>query len=110
MKPLHIIMLCVILLIQGISQSYAAQMMTAKVTTLAPASMMDMPCHEMSTDNSATMNDCYDQGCQCQMMASAMIMNVIALPVRPKPSVVSGYIISFYSTHSKNLYRPPILA
>jgi hypothetical protein len=103
-------MLCVMLLIQGIGQSYAAQMMTAKATTLVPAPMLQMPCHEVNTDSSATMSDCCDQDCQCQMMASVMIMSAIALPIRPKPSVVSEYTTSFFSAHSNNLYRPPILA
>lgn len=112
MKTLNIIMLCLLLLIQGISQSYAAQMMSANATQLAPAmtSMSDMPCHEMNDTARVTVSDCCDQDCQCHTMASAMFMSVLYFGRAPSVATVARFKPSFVSLHSKSLYRPPIFA
>lgn len=110
MKSLNIILLCMMLLIQGISQSYAAQMMTAGATALPTTTMVDMPCHEVADDSAMTMNDCCDQDCQCHVMASAMAMNALIFAHGPSSGTVSYFKASFVSSALKSLYRPPIIA
>lgn len=104
-------MLCLLLLIQGISQSYAAQMMAASATQpAAMAKMNDMPCHNDSDTAPVTVNDCCDQDCQCHTLASAMLMSALVFAHAPSVSTVVRFKPSFVSFHSKSLYRPPIFA
>ena len=112
MKLFNIIMLCLLLLIQGISQSYAAQMMSANATRLSPvmASMSEMPCHEIDNGARVTVNDCCDQDCQCHALASAMLMSAFVFASSPSVPTRSHFKPSFVSFHSKSLYRPPIFA
>ena len=109
MKPLNIIMLCMLLLIQGISQGYAAQMMSANSTSL-PQVMNEMPCHEIENAGVSRVNDCCDQDCQCHTMASALIMSAFTLNSGPSVATVTRFKPSFVSYYSKSLYRPPIFA
>jgi hypothetical protein len=112
MKTLNIIMLCLLLLIQGIGQSYGSQMMSAKATTLAPemSSMSHMPCHEVADNAPVTMNDCCDQDCQCHTLASAMLMSAFVFASTPSSPTLSYFKSSFFSYSLKSLYRPPIFA
>jgi hypothetical protein len=114
MKPVHIIMLCVTLLIQGISQSYAAQMMTAQATKSAVETAHKMPCHDMPSpmqvDTQTAMNDCCDQDCQCDMLTCAMIINTLTAHNRGTSEHVVHRPYSFFTPLTGNLYRPPISA
>ena len=110
MKSRYIILLCIMLLIQGISQAYTAQMMTANATQPPQPMMAQMPCHDMAGNMAMTMDNCCDQDCQCQMMASAMVMSGMVLDHKPDASDFVNYASSSFSAYANNLYRPPITA
>lgn len=110
MKPLYIIMLCVMLLIQGIGQSYAAQMMTAQATAPVVGSMDVMPCHETQPQASVIVNDCCGQDCQCDMLTCAMIMSLAILHNKAPSHQATHYLPASFTAIASNLYRPPISA
>ncbi|MGR6872333.1 hypothetical protein ACU6U9_08505 [Pseudomonas sp. HK3] len=110
MKSLNITLLCMMLLIQGISQSYASQMMSASATTPSKMLMDNMPCHDATIDSAMTMSDCCDENCQCHAMASAMFINTLTFAHVSSSSSVHFYKASSFSSFLKSLYRPPIIA
>lgn len=107
MKPLHITLLCVMLLMQGIGQSYAATMMVGMETLEAPE-IMDMPCHENTQQ--AKMDNCCEQDCQCHFLFSATHHAQLEFS-HIKPSTEhTFYAYSITEKALASLYRPPIFA
>jgi len=114
MKAIKITMLCLLVLIQGISQSYAAQMMV-NMSTLNMAEqhdMSDMPCHQSaeSSDQASMMQDCCDQDCQCHFLFSAMTQSGFAFNGVKPSALFEQANQPLLSYTSQNLYRPPIFA
>ena len=114
MKAIKITMLCLLVLIQGVSQSYAAQMM-ANMSTMnmtEQQDISDMPCHQFAgtQDQTSITPECCDQDCQCHFLFSAMTQSGFAFN-GVKPSVFFEQTNQTLFSHtSQNLYRPPIFA
>lgn len=113
MKSTHLVILCVLLVLQGISQSYAAQMMSAKATAQMDTMVMDqaMPCHGQAEETQPkAMDDCCDQDCQCHFVSSAMSQHSFHWQAFKTPHPDHGYQPALLVTSLSNLYRPPISA
>jgi len=107
MKPIHITLLCVILLMQGIGQSYAATMMMG-IPAPESSQMMDMPCHQ--TDKQVAMDNCCEQDCHCHFLMSATHHAQLEFS-HIKPSAEFTQYAYFFSEKAlTSLYRPPIFA
>ena len=113
MKSTHLVMLCILLVLQGISQSYAAQMMSAKATASVDTQVMEheMPCHsEPDSAQSYAMDDCCDQDCQCHFMGTAMSQHSFHWQAFKTPHPLQIYAPTPLLISLSNLYRPPIFA
>ncbi|GAA6135989.1 hypothetical protein NBRC116188_27790 [Oceaniserpentilla sp. 4NH20-0058] len=115
MNAIKITLLCMLVLIQGISQSYAAQMMmnmSIQSSMDAQPEMSDMPCHQATnaSESDKQMQDCCEQDCQCHFLFSAMTQHgFVAKAVKPT-ALFAEADQTFLSYTSQNLYRPPIFA
>lgn len=116
MKAIKITMLCLLVLIQGISQSYAAQMMAnmSMSNISEQQDMRDMPCHQASQSTSepqsVVMNDCCEQDCQCHFLFSAMTQRGFSFQAVQPSNLFDLSHQGLFSHTAQNLYRPPIFA
>lgn len=110
MKSIHMVVLCLTLLIQGISQSYAAQMMTAMTTSQHDASMQDMPCHENTVQQMVATDDCCDHDCECDFLSTAMTSQGFKFAKAPAVSLLTEHFYPLITLQTNHLYRPPIFA